>query len=435
MIDSSALGSALRCALLVAPLIACERAPEGAAKGPGRDPYAPLAGGELVAAIANVRAAALGAPGTETDPTPILDRPHQKHLDAVVSARRRVRDAAADLALREDLAVAYTAAGRDDLARREYWRMLGVVPENPLVHLRYALATFSDARDAGTALRHVRIATGIGLPEPLAGEVAFLLGQVAEVEGQPQRAAEFYRAARARAPGNTEIEYRLGVLARDGGELEAARAAFEAVLELAPKHVPAHFALGQVLAKLNQPERSRELLLRHERLRQLEALGYLESSEAWQCIVLGNHHGRVGEYTAALAEFDRALALEPGNADARAFRAITLLQQGEHATALRELDALLVDAPDHVAALNALADFRLSSGPPELRDAAQAFSLAERAVAASKERDARSLSLLAEARAASGDRLGALEAARKARALEPDARAHEKLVAKLERGG
>lgn len=64
--------------------------------------------------------------------------------------------------------------------------------------------------------------------------------------GREAEAAEAYRRAVAADPGLSEAWYALGLTLRDGGEAEAARAAFGRVLDCAPGHAEAAFEAAQL---------------------------------------------------------------------------------------------------------------------------------------------------------------------------------------------
>lgn len=382
------------------------------------DPYAALDGRELAALLDEL--GTLGAEGgTEREPPPELDRPYVRQADAIAAARATlVADPAARQA-REQLARLYAAAGRNDLARREYAVLLRADPRNAMLHLHYASQLWYERTDAVAALRHARAAAALALPPSAEVERAFLLGAIAEMRGEVVAAERFFARVKELDPRQVEATYRLGSLARDRGDAGVAEQRFREVLVSDPVHVRALFALGTLLVQRGQRAEGDGLLLRHARLRRIEALGYLGEREAFQCIVLGNHAALAGEFADALAEFGRALALEPDNADARSYRAAVLLDVGRVDEALREFKQVLARDPRHAHALTALAAFHLGAGSEPERDAARGVDLARRAVAASGERDARALALLARGLARAGEREAALVAIDKACALEP----------------
>ncbi len=81
---------------------------------------------------------------------------------------------------------------------------------------------------------------------PYAGLAHVNLGQIAESDGNPERAAEHYRAALAADPSTPGAHNNLGVLAARRGDANEARAEFHREVERHPANADAYFNLGLV---------------------------------------------------------------------------------------------------------------------------------------------------------------------------------------------
>jgi Flp pilus assembly protein TadD len=116
----------------------------------------------------------------------------------------------------------------------------------------------------------------------------------------------------------------------------------------------------------------------------------------------------------AIAQCQKALALQPGHAAARVNLGAALMQAGRMAEALGEYWKVLETQPENVDALNNLA-WALATGPQAtLRDGVSAVALAQKAVRLSDGGNPRMLRTLAAAEAEAGRFVGAAETARQA---------------------
>jgi eukaryotic-like serine/threonine-protein kinase len=93
----------------------------------------------------------------------------------------------------------------------------------------------------------------------------------------------------------------------------------------------------------------------------------------------GHVREAMGQYREAVADFEAALAWQPGAAHLYYDRGRSYEALKDHARAIRDFDKAVALAPNYVHALNALA-WLYVAGPPELRAPAKAVPLARRAV-------------------------------------------------------
>jgi tetratricopeptide (TPR) repeat protein len=109
------------------------------------------------------------------------------------------------------------------------------------------------------------------------------------------------------------------------------------------------------------------------------------------------------ETTRALEVLDRAVVLQPESADLHRLRGDAFLQQGAEARAVESYEQALTSAPDTLMALNNLTWLLATSPSDEIRNAARAVTVAERAVRLSGGNDPLFLHALAAAYAEKGD--------------------------------
>ncbi|MER6089367.1 tetratricopeptide repeat protein [Streptomyces bluensis] len=99
---------------------------------------------------------------------------------------------------------------------------------------------------------------------------------------------------------------------------------------------------------------------------------------AWGLCERGDALRSAGQHQAALADYDRALDLDPGYASAYASRAVSRAELGRHEEALADLDRAVELNPHYAWALGRRALVHL-----ELGDPARALADADRALALS----------------------------------------------------
>lgn len=131
-------------------------------------------------------------------------------------------------------------------------------------------------------------------------------------------------------------------------------------------------------------------------------------------LMLGMYYSLSSQVPAALAEFDRILEKNQGNAAALYWRADTRLNMGDHQGASQDYERVLKANPEHEATLNNLAWLLATSPEDGLRNGKRAVKLALRASESSQYKKPHILSTLAAAYAESGDYPKAIEWSTKA---------------------
>jgi len=131
---------------------------------------------------------------------------------------------------RYDRAVAFSVAGRDDLALAEYAQALRLASVFPLAHNNVAVILMKQSRPADAAA-HLREAVRQA-PDYLVAR--FNLGNALSALGQPEAAAEEYRAALRLHPAYAAAHYRLALALEQLGQRAEALTHLEEAARLRP---------------------------------------------------------------------------------------------------------------------------------------------------------------------------------------------------------
>ncbi|MGB5134626.1 MAG: tetratricopeptide repeat protein [Prochlorococcaceae cyanobacterium] len=197
-----------------------------------------------------------------------------------------------------------------------------------------------------------------------ASEVAALQGQVLRAAGRWAEAIDWFERALEADPADARPRIAVGQIQRQQGDGEAARASFEQValqaglaLAFAPEQPLRLLELGLAYAELEQPE---------------DAIGALEAAlavdpelvEAHRSLaVLLHQQGRIAE----AAGHHQALArLDPGSLGPRIESALALQRAGDAEGCLRQLEALLMEAPQAPLLTEAFQFVASTAGAPWL---------------------------------------------------------------------
>lgn len=237
------------------------------------------------------------------------------------------------------------------------------------------------------------------------------------------------------------------------GQLDAALAQADAAIAIEPRYALAHAYRGRIqllrgdpAAAIRSYTRALELRPRASTLFQLgrahEAAGELARAEQRYReglelqpdapevrVRLGRIRAQRGDLEGAMAQFEAVLEEYPGHIAAHESLGVVLEQLGHDESAVEHYESALVSEQPTPYALHGLAWLRASHPRAEMRNAAQAVTLAERAVADSQGHDAADLDLLAAAYAEAGRYGEAVQMAERARDLALDA----ELAADIER--
>lgn len=257
--------------------------------------------------------------------------------------------------LHNNLGLAYLADGRRPDAMAQFERAIEIRADDAKAHNNLGKAL----RDSGRleeAIRHLERAVAI---DPNAIDARINLGVAYKNQNRPTEAIEHLRKAAELRPEDAAVQNNLGTALSAAGEREEAIAVFEALLERHPTYARAHANLGNVLAR-----------------------------------------GR--DFEGAVPHYRTALALEPGYHLARLNLASALRGAGEFDEAIGEYRAFLAARPDETLPMLQLAQLLAAHPDPARREAAEAISLASRAISLSDTPSSNAFDTLSCAYAAAG---------------------------------
>jgi tetratricopeptide (TPR) repeat protein len=177
------------------------------------------------------------------------------------------------------------------------------------------------------------------------------------------------------------------------GRFDDAISQFGKALELSPDHVGAEANLGGALLAQGQVEAA----IPH--LRKALAAGP-ETAQLHDN--LGIALAETAQMPAAIEQFERALQLAPELVDAHYSLGMALVMGGQEAKGLEHWRKALAHEPNNVQVLNDTAWLLATSSNASLRNAAEAVTLAQRAVQRTSGHDPAMLGTLAAAYAAEG---------------------------------
>jgi len=302
----------------------------------------------------------------------------QRNREAVATLQRALDAHPKDMDLLNNLNTilvqAKDVAGAETVARR----MIEVEPM--LFDHRLRLARFFDAQGAHEKAEGI-LREAIAL-DPNAEEPRLLLADFLSARKGIPAAEQALLEAATQLPHSTKIQFGLGALYLKSGQDTKAReqyaalvkdykkkpAGFEAKIKLAEMDFTSGKqaeAEGQLQEVLKENPRSSDGLILSGRM----ALARRNGKDAVQPFrtvlhdqpelatvhfLLGQAYLLTGENNLAKESFERAVALYPGQVDARRSLAALESQSGRHQQARARLDDLLKQRPDDLAALNML---------------------------------------------------------------------------------
>ena len=140
-----------------------------------------------------------------------------------------------------------------------------------------------------------------------------------------------------RFPNLAELHFASALLASDKGEYQTAMDETEIALRLHPNWNRARLLQAQILAKMGNPKRARELMAKA-----IQA----EPNNLRLRLVYSQYLAKAGDLHGSANELDKILAKEPHNEEALLGLALTQLELGQEAKA-RQLLEHLAESPNH----------------------------------------------------------------------------------------
>src|SRR5262250_71603 len=145
----------------------------------------------------------------------------------------------------------------------------------------------------------------------------------------------------------SEEHFARGVELQQKGDLEGARAAYEAALKLIPRRIDALSNLGVIFAKLGQYDQA---IIRYQ-----QALT-IDPKELSIRLNLGIAYYQIDKYQQALGEFEQVVKAQPDNIQARFLLGMCLFETGKLKESCAELEKVYGAQPDNTAAAYLLDD-------------------------------------------------------------------------------
>jgi Tfp pilus assembly protein PilF len=147
----------------------------------------------------------------------------------------------------------------------------------------------------------------------------YLLGAIAQFQGNSTASLGFYEQALRLAPDHVEARNNLGLALQDLGRVDQAAASFREAIRLRPNFAEAHSNLGNVLQDRGMLDESISCYRQAIRLKP----EYLDAHHN-----LGNAFRAQRRSSEALESYNEALRIDPNHAHARLSRALLWLQLG-----------------------------------------------------------------------------------------------------------
>jgi tetratricopeptide (TPR) repeat protein len=234
------------------------------------------------------------------------------------------------------------------------------------------------------------------------------LGQQLAAQHNLDQAIAHYRAALALRPDYATAHNSLGLALATQGNADEAMVHFREALRLDPELAPAHNNMAIALEGVGRTDEALVHYREAVRIAPADPLGRLNLG----AVLAGS--GRPEE---AVAQFREVVRQSPGLPEGHLALADALAQQGRAREAIAEYRAALRERPDWPVASDRLAWILATTADPELRDPADAVTLATVAVQRGGDADPVRLRTLAAAQAAAGQRDEAVATAERALAL------------------
>lgn len=212
--------------------------------------------------------------------------------------------------------------------------------------------------------------------DPEAPAARYALALARAKQGRREEGIELLWEIVRQDPNHVAARQQLGRLLAEQGDLSAAEAQHEAVLEIdeaaVEEKAAAHYQLGRIRARQNRPADA----LAHDR----EAARL--SPELWQAhFAIARTLIAGGRYSEAADRLERLVAIQPELVTPRAAEADALMRAGRFGEARSRLEQGLAGLPQAAELAHLLARLLATAPAAELRDGMRALDLASQLVA------------------------------------------------------
>jgi tetratricopeptide (TPR) repeat protein/mono/diheme cytochrome c family protein len=211
--------------------------------------------------------------------------------------------------------------------------------------------------------------------------------------GRVDDAIAQFSESRRITPDKAAVHFNLGTALTTAGRIDEAIVCFRRALQLEPEYVPAHNNLGSLLVAGGHLQ---EAAVHFRSVLEIEPVNPQALNNLGSVLI------RLDRSDEALTFLRRALKLDPNYADAEYNVAHALVSERHPRDAIAHYQRALTLRPDWPPVLSELAWLLAVNSDASLRNPGQAVAFAERAVALTRNRDPRTLDVLAAASAAVG---------------------------------
>ena len=184
-------------------------------------------------------------------------------------------------------------------------------------------------------------------------------GQGYMAEGRLEKARVEFANALQIAPNNAEARYLSGRVAERLGDPPAAAALYRGAIEVDPTYTEAKASLARLYALSTTPEKALELI---------EPVLLQHPNDAEYLTVRAMARPRLKDAAGALADAERAVALDPSNEDAVSVLATLRGAAGQSQRAIELLVATIARTPNSIALRQRLAEMYLVGGDDKLAE-------------------------------------------------------------------
>jgi tetratricopeptide (TPR) repeat protein len=257
----------------------------------------------------------------------VLLMAQNRFAEAIIRLRKAVALDSQRVPTRVNLAKALAANGQLAEATAAYAQVVQMAPGDPIALGELARLTFAQGR-MEESLPHFRDVVRLSPGDARAHlEWADALAQTGR---RTESIAAYLELARV-DPASTQACLNLCHLYMEEREFDEAERWARRAVELQPSFAEGYRSLGTALTRWDHYDEAFAVL------HQATALDHPAENPA-TLYRLGNVYFQQGDLTAALAHYDRALALRPDYADARLSRSVILLSQGDLVQGFREYE-------------------------------------------------------------------------------------------------
>jgi tetratricopeptide (TPR) repeat protein/ADP-heptose:LPS heptosyltransferase len=232
-----------------------------------------------------------------------------------------------------DLGLVWFELGRLDEAIATYQRAIELAPKFPEAHYHLGNAYYAARKPQQAEASYQRALE----QQPDLVEARYNLGLLAQEAGRPRDAILHYQQTLQLQPKHPDALLNLGLSLKDAGQVREAQACLQKSLAMDPANTKARVNLAAILAAQARHLAGQNDLLQAAKLCEEAVVEQPSWPEVW--VNLGVIRQAMGQVTRAIECFQRALDLQPDNADARYNLGIAELLTGQFDSGWKNYEA------------------------------------------------------------------------------------------------